>query len=67
MKYSMKASGSVKHINSEDGIVTLCGLEIESMYSAIPFESVHKTLPLCKLCEKKVNSLSTLKKDGETS
>ncbi len=55
MKYSMKAGGSVKHINSEDGIVTLCGLEVESMYSTIPFELVHKTkLPLCKICEKKV-------------
>lgn len=53
MNYSKKAGGNVKHINSENGIITLCGLEIESMYSITQFESVQNIkLPLCKKCEK---------------
>jgi len=55
MKYSKKAGGKVKHIDNEDGITTLCGLELESMYSIKPFESIQKIqLPLCKKCEMRV-------------
>jgi len=50
-KYSHNAGGKVKHINHNDGITTICGLELEYMYSSMIYDrSIN--LPICKKCEK---------------
>lgn len=54
-KYSNVAGGKVKHINHNDGITTICGLQLESMYSSMESERKIK-LPVCKKCTHKLNT-----------
>jgi hypothetical protein len=48
-KYSHVNKGTVKHIQHNDGMITMCGLQLEFMTSIIEF-SKESELPVCKKC-----------------
>jgi hypothetical protein len=50
MKYFVNADGKARHIENPEGGVTLCGLELEFMQTAL---NEKLELPICKKCKRR--------------
>jgi hypothetical protein len=50
MKHYVSVGGTTRHIESPDGGVTLCGLDLEYMQTAL---NEYLKLPICRKCERK--------------